>query len=90
MELKNYMEDYVISKLNEVMLQYPDCCQCESCKMDIANLALNHLPPKYVSTEKGRVFARVECMESALAVEALKQIDAAIAIVQAHPRHHLV
>ena len=51
MELKNYMEDYVVSKLDEVLAQYPNCCSCDDCKRDIAILALNHLPPKYISTE---------------------------------------
>ena len=46
MDLKNFMEDYVVAKLDEVLAQYPDCCHCEQCKRDIASLALNHLPPK--------------------------------------------
>ena len=87
MELKNYMEDYVVSKLDEVLAQYPNCCSCDDCKRDIAILALNHLPPKYISTEKGQIFARVESMGSQYEVETIKQIADAIAIVQAHPRH---
>ncbi len=87
MELKNYMEDYVVSKLDEVLAQYPNCCSCDTCKRDIAILALNHLPPKYVSTEKGQIFARVESMGSQYEIETIKQIAAAIAKVQAHPHH---
>ncbi|HCB93991.1 MAG TPA: competence protein ComFB [Selenomonas sp.] len=87
MELKNYMEDYVVAKINEVIPQYPNCCSCEACKRDIAILALNHLPPKYISTEKGQIFARVESMGSQYEVETIKQIADAIAIVSAHPRH---
>jgi competence protein ComFB len=55
--------------------------------MDIANLALNHLPPKYISTEKGQVFARVECFNRQSEVEIVKQIAAAIEQVENHPRH---
>ena len=87
MDLKNFMEDYVVAKLDEVLAQYPDCCHCDQCKRDIAILALNHLPPKYVSTEKGQIFARVESMGSQYEVETIKQLADAIAIVQAHPRH---
>lgn len=87
MILKNYMEDCVLDKLEELMPKYPGCCFCENCKMDIVNLALNHLPPKYVSTDKGQVFARVECFNSQSEVEIVKQIAAAIEQVEAHPRH---
>lgn len=87
MELKNFMEDIVLSKMEEVLRQYPNCCTCENCKRDIAILALNHLPPRYISTEKGHIFARVESMGSEYAVETVTQIADAIEIVMAHPRH---
>ncbi|WP_027407011.1 late competence development ComFB family protein [Anaerovibrio sp. RM50] len=87
MVLKNYMEDCVLDKLNELIPQYPGRCFCENCMIDIANLALNHLPPKYVSTEKGQVFARVECFSRQSEVEIVKQIAAAIEKVETHPRH---
>ena len=48
MELKNYMEDLVLEKLDDVMAQYPFCCTCDQCKRDIATLALNHLQPRYI------------------------------------------
>ncbi len=87
MELKNFMEDYVVEKLDEVLVQYPDCCHCDQCRRDIAVLALNHLPPKYISTDKGQIFARVESMESQNEVEVIRQIVAAIEVVRKHPRH---
>ncbi|WP_294152045.1 late competence development ComFB family protein [uncultured Selenomonas sp.] len=58
MELKNFMEDVVLAKMDQVLDQYPDCCRCEQCRRDIAILALNHLPAHYVSTEKGEILAQ--------------------------------
>ncbi len=87
MELKNFMEDCVIAKIDAMIPQYPGYCFCEECKRDVAILALNHLPPKYVSTEKGQIFARVEGMGRQYEVEIIKQVAEAIEIVNAHPRH---
>ena len=87
MEFKNYMEVIVEEKLDEILSQYPRCCKCDSCRMDIAVLALNNLKPKYVSTAKGQIFARIEGMNSQYEVEVIRQIAAAIEKVEAHPRH---
>lgn len=87
MELKNFMEEHVVHKLDEIIAKYPNCCSCEACKRDIAILALNNLPPKYVSTAKGEIFARVDSMGSQYEVEVLRELTAAIEKVQAHPRH---
>ena len=87
MFLKKYMEDYVLEKLDELIPKYPGCCFCDKCKQDIVNLALNHLPPKYVSTDKGELFARVEFFNQQCEVETIKQLVTAIELVGAHPRH---
>lgn len=87
MELKNFMEDIVLSKLDMVLDQYPNCCRCDQCRRDIAILALNHLPAHYASTEKGEIFTRVQAMSLEYEVEVIQQIAKAIEIVSQHPRH---
>ena len=87
MEFKNYMEVIVENKLDEIMSQYPNCCKCDSCRMDIAVLALNNLKPKYVSTVKGQIFARIDSMNAQYEVEVIRQIANAIEKVALHPRH---
>ena len=87
MELKNFMEDVVLGKLDQVLAQYPDRCQCDQCRRDIAILALNHLPAHYSSTEKGEIFTRVQAMSLEYEVEVIQQIAKAIELVSAHPRH---
>lgn len=87
MEYRNYMEVVVENKLNEVLAQYPDCCTCETCRTDIAVIALNHLHPRYVSTEKGQIFARVQESGVQAEVEVLRQLADAIRIVSSNPHH---
>ena len=55
MELRNYMEEVVLQKLDQVLAQYPYCCKCDQCRRDIATLALNNLPPRYISSHKGDI-----------------------------------
>ncbi|MBR2215881.1 MAG: late competence development ComFB family protein [Selenomonadaceae bacterium] len=81
------MEVVVENKLGEVLSQYPNCCTCDTCKQDIAVIALNHLKPRYVSTEKGQIFARIEETNISAEVEVLRQLVEAVKIVSAHPRH---
>ena len=87
MELKNYMEILVLEKLDEVLAQYPDCCKCDRCRQDIAILALNHLPPRYISSEKGSVFMKLHSMTTENSIEIIEQIAKAAEIVKNNPRH---
>ncbi|SFT49540.1 competence protein ComFB [Selenomonas sp. GACV-9] len=87
MELKNCMEEFVQDKMDVVLEQYPDCCRCEQCRLDIAALALNQLPPRYVSTREGDVFVRVNEMNTECEVKVIKAIANAIEVVNKNPRH---
>jgi len=87
MELKNCMEEVVQDKMDIVLEQYPSCCRCEQCRSDIAALALNQLPPRYVSTRKGDVFVRVNEMSTACEVTVIQAIAKAIEIVSKNPHH---
>jgi len=87
MEFKNYMEVVVEQKLDEVLSEYPDCCKCDTCKLDIAVLALNNLKPKYISTDKGQLFARIQGMDSQSEIEVIHQIAAAAEKVSQNPHH---
>ena len=87
MELKNIMEDVVLKKLDQVLDQYPDCCRCDQCRRDIAMIALNHLPARYFSTEKGEIMTRTQVVSLEFEVEVIQKLAEAIEIVSAHPRH---
>ena len=87
MKLKNQMEIYVLENIDSVLEKYPDCCKCECCRRDIAIIALNHLRPKYVSSEMGSVYTKLDATLMENAVEIIEEIAKAIEIVQKNPRH---
>ncbi|WP_220446506.1 late competence development ComFB family protein [Paenibacillus piri] len=61
MNVHNLMEDIVKSCLKDLMLHQQQVSDLnEKLQSDIIAIALNHLPPKYVSTDQGEVFAKTQ------------------------------
>jgi len=60
-QIKNYMEEIVFSSIKEV-LDDIKVCSCDKCILDIAAIALNELPPKYIVTEKGELYSKVDSL----------------------------
>lgn len=86
MRFKNVMEDYVVQKVDEVWDSL-DCCKCSRCREDVISCALNRLAPRYVNTEKGKAFVKVNTMSSQFEVDILTAIYEGAAIVKLHPHH---
>lgn len=86
-ELKNVMEELVFDKLDEIMTKL-GCCKCKNCRMDAAAYALNHLPPKYVVSDRGELISRSIFMD-----KGQYEMDVTMAIINGankvmeHPRH---
>ena len=55
----NMMEKMVDIRIEERM-KNNEGCGCEQCIEDIKCIALNSLPPKYVSTKKGELFTKID------------------------------
>ncbi len=87
MTLKNNMEFFVQERLDRVLKQYPACCRCEKCRMDITILALNNLPGKYVNTRKGDLYTRLDSYEQVNDMKIVQEIARAIEVVSKNPRH---
>ena len=87
MELRNLMEDEVIHTINSLLKGKEDICTCDKCKMDIAAIALNNLKPKYVVTEKGGLYAKVNTLDYQFDADLIREIIKAINIVGDEPRH---
>ncbi len=87
MSIKNTIEDLVNQEIDTVLSMYPDCCSCDKCKDDIMAIALNNISPKYVSTRKGDLFARIASMTPSYKVFISQEIAKAIQIVHQMPRH---
>lgn len=86
--IKNTMEKFVEQHMDSVIKMYPKCCKCDRCKQDIMVLALNHLPPKYVSSDKGEMFMRLDTSDIVREAEIIREIAKAIEIVAINPRHN--
>ncbi len=85
-ELKNYMEDIVFSALESVLNDI-QMCTCQLCKMDVAAIALNSLPPKYVVTSKGKLYTKINTLQQQFDVDTLAAITKAAVMVKRNPRH---
>jgi competence protein ComFB len=53
MRLKNYNEDLVLNTVKIVLKDRPDIHQTRSFILDVAAYALNRVPPKYITSERG-------------------------------------
>jgi competence protein ComFB len=80
------MEEAVFQRLEEI-LDDISICQCEKCRMDVAAIALNSLPPKYVVSEKGELYSKVDSLMQQFEVDIIAAITKAAVIVKRNPRH---
>lgn len=87
MKFHNYMEDAVFELLDKLLAERDDICKCERCKLDIAALVLNKLPPKYVVTQKGSVYTRLGELQLQSRVDTIREFTNAIKIVKNKPNH---
>lgn len=87
MQIKNFMEDLVWSHLDTVMTKHRVACSCEKCRYDIAALALNFLPPRYIVTDKGETYTKVKSLEQQFTIDIITAISHAIKIVASQPHH---
>ncbi len=84
--IKNCMEN-VVTYTADNMLKQLDICKCEKCRADIIAIALNNLPPKYVVTEMGQLYAKVKELEQQFAVDVQSAVIKAALIVKDNPQH---
>ena len=61
MKIANYMEDVTANILSDLLKrdEYKRLAGDEKIKLDILAFALNRLPPKYVVTERGHVYTKL-------------------------------
>lgn len=86
MQLKNYMEEIVFTSMKEVLSDI-NMCTCEMCLLDIAAIALNDLPPKYIVTEKGELYSKINALRQQFEVDVIAAITKAAVLVKRNPRH---
>lgn len=85
MVLVNVMEDLVVEKLDMTLSRF-NCCKCNKCKKDIAAVALNRLPPRYMVMKENDQEKRKN-EEEKYSSEVTGAIIQAILVVKKNPRH---
>ena len=84
--VRNIMEEIVYEKMDEIVNSL-GCCTCEKCQADIAAYVLNHVAPRYVASEKGELFSKVQEMTQNNETEIVMKIVSAAEIIKGSPRH---
>ena len=87
MKVFNYMEDMVKEQLEDLLSKREDICKCQKCKFDMMVWALNRLPPKYVITEKGRIYTKLAEQVTQFKADVVKELTKAIIKVSKNVRH---
>ncbi|MFA6940382.1 MAG: late competence development ComFB family protein [Clostridiaceae bacterium] len=87
MELQNYTEIMIDHLMEPVLKNYNDMCKCDKCILDIKAIALNNLPPRYVVSEKGELYKKVEELDTQIQVDVIRAITKAIEQVKKNKRH---
>lgn len=85
--IKNYMEEVVDILLPTFISTHSDVCTCESCLEDMKAMALNHLKPYYVVTEKGLLYTKVSEMAPQFSADVIRELTKAMVNVANNPRH---
>ncbi|MBE0466482.1 MAG: late competence development ComFB family protein [Candidatus Desulforudis sp.] len=89
--LKNYAEIAAEEVFDEVLAQLrkqrPELCGCRRCREDVLAVALNRLPAKYIATDKGEIFTRVDFSRVGGKAEIIASLIHGFELVNKHPRH---
>lgn len=85
-EINNYMENIVLDMVDTVINRL-EVCGCAKCRLDIIALSLNSLEPKYVVTQNGMLYTKLNLLRQQFEVDALSAIVKAALKVKECPRH---
>lgn len=85
-KLRNMMEALVLQTIDR-LAEKEGFCNCSRCRLDIASLTLNRLPPRYVVTSRGEVYSRADFLGLQQKVDIIGTILEAVKIVERDPRH---
>jgi len=85
-QMKNYMEEIVLSAMDDILRDI-NVCTCERCRYDIAAKALNDLPPQYIVTKKGEIYSKINNLKAQFEVDVISAITKAAILVKRNPQH---
>lgn len=87
MKVYNYMEDIVKDILDSLLAEKENICKCEKCRLDITAWALNRLSPKYVVSNRGRIFTKLQEVEVQFRADVTRELAKAISRISKNPQH---
>jgi len=88
MQLINFMEEAVKRVLEELLTEepYSEIKFTEKMKLDIIAYSLNRLPSRYIVSEKGHLYTRVDELRQQFKTDIVVELSKAIDHVKANPR----
>jgi competence protein ComFB len=87
MQVHNFTEDMVEDELDRLLDETDDICKCQKCRLDIMVWALNRLPPKYVITDKGRMYTKLAEQDIQFRADVIRELTKAMLYISKNPRH---
>ena len=84
--LINITEELVKDTISSI-IPTMNMCNCEICRLNACAIALNVLPPHYVTTTKGRLIVKISTEMRANEIQVLVETTKALMIVKEHPLH---
>jgi competence protein ComFB len=81
------MEEVVQDELEQLLAERDDVCKCQKCKFDMMVWTLNRLPPKYVITDRGRLYTKLKEQEIQFKADVVQELTKAIDVIRKHPNH---
>lgn len=82
----NVMEEIVIQQVKKAIADLGGC-GCDICVSDAAALALNEIPPRYVTTQRGALLESLDSANYAHSTDTLVAVTKAVMKVMKNPRH---
>lgn len=83
----NSLEEVVEEKVRAILSKMDNMCHCEKCFFDICALVLNQLTPKYTTTPKGTLMAKLPTLSAKKELELTVLITKTAKMVQESPMH---
>lgn len=83
----NVMEEIVIRQVKKAIADLGGC-GCDICVSDAAALALNEIPPRYVTTQKGALLESLDSATYDHSTDTLVAVTKAVMRVMKSPRHN--
>ncbi|MFD0670682.1 late competence development ComFB family protein [Cohnella sp. GCM10027633] len=88
LSIMNVMEP-IVSNIFEDHFMKPGLlsCACDKCQIDIVVLALNHLPPRYTSSQAGEAYIKATYQDPQLQSDILRELTNAVKVIELRPNH---